>query len=259
MTSKFADRRARSEAKLRGLSRDTTLHLLIGEGILARVAQLLLRLGAAKHSLHNAIDVPRNRRRTRHSEFTGLSDRVFFDYPAILNEWYTNPEYTDTTGQPAKLRLHGRVRSFDALVHQARPNMDPAEALAVLCRLRAVTRIGRASVAARSRVLSTAASRSLTAARMLSVVDAVLTTVERNLDVGTRRSPVSKFYERAATNHRVDAKYLDEFQGFLLEQGDDFLQTVDDWLTAHSVRNNHSASAARACRVGAGVYMFASD
>ncbi len=259
MTSKFADRRARSEAKLRGLSRDTTLHLLIGEGILARVAQLLLRLGAAKHSLHNAIDVPRNRRRSRHSEFTGLSDRVFFDYPAILNEWYTNPEYTDMTGKPAKLRLHGRVRSFDSLVHKARPNMDPAEALAVLCRLRAVTRIGKANVVARSRVLSTAASRSLTAARMLSVVDAVLTTVERNLDVGARRSPVSKFYERAATNHRVDVKCLQEFQEFLLEQGDDFLQTVDDWLSAHSVESNNRDSSARACRVGAGVYMFASE
>src|SRR5882672_9440419 len=115
MASKYSSRTTRAAASLRRLSSDSTLHLLIGEGILARVAQLLLRLGAAKHSLHNAIDSPRNRRRNRTSEFTGLSDRVFFDYPAILNEWYTNPAYTDVTGKPAKLPLHGRSRSFDSL------------------------------------------------------------------------------------------------------------------------------------------------
>src|SRR5882672_774180 len=259
MASKYSSRTTRAAASLRRLSSDSTLHLLIGEGILARVAQLLLRLGAARHSLHSAIDAQRDRRRDTKSEFTGLAHRVFIDYPAILNEWYTNPDFTDDGGNPSKLPLHGRAQSFDALVRHVRPNSDPSEALAVLVRLHAVARVGKASVVARSRVLSTAASRGLTAARMLSVVDAVLTTVEHNLDVSERHSSARKFYERAATNYHVDVRYLKDFQDFLLEQGDDFLQTVDDWLSAHSVRPGDDGRSAKTCRVGTGVYMFASE
>jgi hypothetical protein len=232
---------------------------MIGEGILARVAQLLLRLGAARNSLHTAIDSQINRRRDQKTDFIGLAHKVFFDYPAILNEWHTNPSYTDPAGRPDKLPLHGRTRSFDALVRHVRPTNDPTEALAVLTRLKAIARVGRTSVVAKCRVLSTASSRGLTAARMLSVVDAVLTTVERNLDVSRRRQATPKFYERAATNHQVDVRYLQEFQDFLLEQGDDFLQTVDDWLSAHSVRPEDVDQSIRTCRVGTGVYMFASE
>jgi hypothetical protein len=94
---------------------------------------------------------------------------------------------------------------------------------------------------------------------MLSVVDAVLTTVEQNLDVGSHRRNSGKFYERAATNHRVETRYLKEFQRFLLEQGDDFLQTVDDWLSAHSVPVGDDKRFVKTCRVGTGVYMFASE
>jgi hypothetical protein len=94
---------------------------------------------------------------------------------------------------------------------------------------------------------------------MLSVVDSVLTTVEQNLDVGSTRRGSGKFYERAATNHRVETRCLKEFQQFLLEQGDDFLQTVDDWLSAHSVPVGNGKRSVKTCRVGTGVYMFASE
>lgn len=223
------------------------------------MAQLLLRLGAAKNALHGAIDVQPSRKRDRKADLTSLSDRIFFDYPAILNEWYTNPDYTDSAGRPIKLSRHGRSHSFDALVRLVRPDIDATEALTVLQRLRAIRREGQNTIVARSRVLSTAASKGLTAARMLSVVDGVLTTVERNLDVGANRPNVSKFYERAATNHRVDARCLADFQRFLLEQGDGFLQLVDDWLSAHSIPTNQDARKKAICRVGTGVYMFASE
>ena len=259
MQNKKIIRAARARASIRKLSSESSLYLMIGEGVLTRVAQLLLRLGAARRALHTAIDARAERPRDRTSEFSGLAQKIFFDYPAILNEWYTNPLYTDSTGKPAKLSLHGRTKSFDALVHSIRPSNDPREALAVLARLRAVTKIGRTSVVARCRVLSTAGSRGFTAARMLSVVDAVLTTVEQNLDVGSHRRNSGKFYERAATNHRVETRYLKEFQRFLLEQGDDFLQTVDDWLSAHSVPVGDDKRFVKTCRVGTGVYMFASE
>jgi hypothetical protein len=232
---------------------------MIGKEILARVAQLLLRLGAARNALHSTIDNQIGGKRDRQLQLSGLAQKVFFDYPAILNEWHTNPEFTDPSGSPAKLPLRGRTRSFAALVRHVRPTLDPSEALAIMMRLKAISRVGTRSVIAKCRVLSTASSRTLTAARMLSVVDAVLTTVERNLGISSRDHKTQKFYERAATNHQVDVRYLHKFQEFLLEQGDDFLQTVDDWLSAHSVRQSNTSVATKTCRVGTGVYMFASE
>jgi hypothetical protein len=37
------------------------------------------------------------------------------------------------------------------------------------------------------------------------------------------------------------------------------MQTVDDWLSAHSVSPRPRQRRSNACRVGTGVYMFASE
>ena len=87
----------------------------------------------------------------------------------------------------------------------------------------------------------------------------MLTTVEKNLEVTARKPSTKGFYERAATNYRVDAKWVPAFQAFLQEQGDDFLQVVDDWLAAHSVASKISSRNVKTLRVGTGVYMFASE
>lgn len=94
---------------------------------------------------------------------------------------------------------------------------------------------------------------------MFCVIDAMLTMVERNVELTARDRFNNGFYERAATNRSVDVNCLSEFRQFLREQGDDFLQTVDDWLSAHSVRPGEDGKTAKTCRVGTGVYMFASE
>jgi hypothetical protein len=257
--SKHAAKKARSNVVMRKVTGNSALDLMIGEGILARVAQMLMRLGAGRRALLTAIDATTQNGRDPRKEFTGLARKVFFDYPAILHEWHTNPRFTDVAGMPAKLPLRGRRRSFSALVQHTQAGADPEEALSVLVRLRAVSKIGKTSVVARSRVLNTVASHDLTAARLLSVVHAMLTTVEKNLEVTARQPGTKGFYERAATNHRVDARHVPEFQSFLQEQGDDFLQVVDDWLAAHSVTVKSTKRRVKTLRVGTGVYMFASD
>jgi len=258
--SPILKRRPTNESEsTRGALNLSRLNLSITQGILARVVPVLYRLGASRDSLLEAIDGVENEARKASLGQRSLARRIFFDYPSILNEWYTNPEFTDKTGKPATLPLRGRRRSFSALVHRAAPDASPTEALTVLATSRAVALIGANKVRARSRVLNTASSNRLTAIRLLSVIDAMLKTIERNIVVRARERATKGFYERSATNVRVDARCIEEFHAFLREQGDEFLQTVDDWLSAHTSRASSKGRSAKTVRVGTGIYMFASD
>jgi hypothetical protein len=237
----------------------SALSQLIGEGVLARVAQLLSKRGVASQTMHSVIDSAAGPTGGRALSAARFARRVFFDYPEILKEWHTNPRFTDATGKPATLPIHGGRRSFDALVRLVASRANPAEALIVLTKTQAIVRIGRNGVRARNRVFNTSNSNSLNAIRMFCVVDALLTMVERNVGLRARDRFNNGFYERAATNRSVDAKCIPQFREFLREQGDDFMQTVDDWLSAHSVLPRPGRRRSSTCRVGTGVYMFASE
>jgi hypothetical protein len=227
--------------------------------MLTKVVQLFEKLGVEANMMHDVIDSIGRRNGRASTSKSSIARRVFFDYPEILKEWYTNPRFTDSNGAPAKLRIHRGRRSFGALVRQVESRADPAEALAVLLKSRAVTRHGRDAVRARSRVFNTSGSNSLNAVRLLCVVDAIVTMVDKNFQVRARDRFSKGFYERAATNRYVDARCLHDFHVFLREQGDDFMQTMDDWLSAHSRGHPTSGRPPKTFRVGTGIYMFASD
>jgi hypothetical protein len=188
-----------------------------------------------------------------------FSRRVFFDYPDILKEWYTNPYFTDSKGIPLPLRTRGGRRSFGALVRRVDPRADPSEVLDVLLSSGAVRRQGRDGVRALGRVFNTSGSNELNAVRLLCVVDAIITMVNKNFAVRAQDRFSKGFYERAATNRYVDARCVNRFHVFLREQGDDLMQTVDDWLSAHTSKTTAKGRSAKTVRVGTGIYMFASD
>lgn len=237
----------------------SALGRLVGEGVLARVAQILSKRGVNARSMRSVIDSVTGPKRGGAQSAARFARRVFFDYPEILKEWHTNPRFTDPSGMPATLPLHRGRRSFDALVRLVASRADPSEALIVLTKTQAVVRVGKSAVRAQNRVFNTSNSNSLTAVRMFCVVDAMLTMVEKNFGLRARDRYDQGFYERAATNRCVDSNCISGFRGFLREQGDDFMQTVDDWLSVHSVSPRSGRRKRKTLRVRTGVYMFASE
>jgi len=245
---------------LASMAPDTSaLGRLIGEGVLARVTHILSTRGVSAKSMHAVIDSVTSGQGGGTQSAARFARRVFFDYPEILKEWHTNPRFTDSTGMPATLPLHRGRRSFDTLVRLAASHVDPSEALIVLTKTQAVVRVGRTAVRAQNRIFNTSNSNSLTAVRLFCVVDAMLTMVEKNFGLRARDRYAKGFYERAATNRWVDSSCISGFRDFLREQGDDFMQTVDDWLSVHAVSPRSGRRKGRTLRVGTGVYMFASD
>ena len=70
----------------------------------------------------------------------------------------------------------------------------------------------------------------------------------------TRPTHAPTRFERAAVNDSVNASALSDFQRFLEQEGEAFLERVDAWLTAHEARAGASDNAQGVVRLGAGLY-----
>src|SRR5262249_37548821 len=77
------------------------------------------------------------------------------------------------------------------------------------------------------------------------------TTYVHNL---VRPAQVGARFERAAVNDYIDASALPEFQRFLEQEGQTFLERVDAWLTQHRARAEGPGVARAPIRLGAGLY-----
>jgi hypothetical protein len=75
-------------------------------------------------------------------------------------------------------------------------------------------------------------------------------------NLGRKPGEGSWFLGRA-TDDRIEARAVPEFQAFLEERGQQFLEQVDAWLTAHRVPEGTPAAATRAVtRLGIGLFMI---
>src|SRR5207302_1722662 len=70
----------------------------------------------------------------------------------------------------------------------------------------------------------------------------------------TRPANAPARFERAAVNDSVNASALPDFQRFLEQEGEAFLERVDAWLTAHEARADASDNPHGVVRLGAGLY-----
>ena len=70
----------------------------------------------------------------------------------------------------------------------------------------------------------------------------------------TRSAHAPARFERAAVNDSVNASALPDFQRFLEQEGEAFLERVDAWLTAHEARADASDNPQGVVRLGAGLY-----
>ena len=75
------------------------------------------------------------------------------------------------------------------------------------------------------------------------------TTLEHNLMRAPKKPPR---FERRALYLSIDARTVPAFEAFLAQEGQAFLDRVDDWLAAHQIESEGSKTTG--VRLGAGVY-----
>jgi hypothetical protein len=168
----------------------------------------------------------------------------------LLHAWHHDPRYVDSSGQPRDLEIEGAGASFADLVRRCAPNIP---LVAMVKELRAAGAVvdaegGRLRVLKRSYI-----PRELNddLVRLWgSVLHDVGTTFEHNLFRDETERPR---FERRAISLRVDPRSLPEFCEFLEQEGQAFLERMDDWINAHEVGLGDDDQGV-GIRLGVGVY-----
>jgi len=169
----------------------------------------------------------------------------------ILTLWHQD---TGPYGIPLELPFDAKPgqRSFCDLVRQAGADeVSPAELLEELIRVGAAAKLPNDRV----RVLARSYVPSFTDPAALEFMCVAFTdlagTLARNLEHQER----TKFFERRVwTPHGLPAKDLPAFENMVAEQGQEFLERLDDWLSPRE--SSARASDEEVVRVGVATYMF---
>lgn len=170
----------------------------------------------------------------------------------VLSAWHQDRDLLDARGKPLPLPLEGEAVSFAALLRRCGAgDVRPSTLLKELLSAQAVreTRDGRLEPLKRSYVPQSMDERLIT--MWGKRITDVAKTYVHNL---TRPANAPARFERAAVNDSVNASALSDFQRFLEQEGEAFLERVDAWLTAHEARADASDNPHGVVRLGAGLY-----
>jgi len=172
----------------------------------------------------------------------------------VLSAWHLDPEFLDKKGHPAALAVEGKVGTFEALVRRCGGGDVPASTLLKELRAAGAVRArpdGRLEPLQRSYIPQAMDEKLI---RLWGTVLAdVGTTYVHNL---TRSGRTPTRFERAAVNDRIAKTALPEFRMFLEREGQEFLERVDAWLTAHEVKDGADEPGVETVRLGAGAYQI---
>ena len=167
----------------------------------------------------------------------------------LLDAWFHDPRFLGADGKPKELHINEGEDSFTALVQRYAPGIPPVALIKELRAARAVevTKDQRIRALMRQYI-----PRELSANQIRlwgSALQDVGTTLEHNL----MHAPAKALrFERRALNLSVDDTSVPAFEAFLAEEGQAFLERVDDWLAAHQIDSANPGSSG--VRLGVGMY-----
>jgi len=166
----------------------------------------------------------------------------------LLSGWHQDPDFVEPGGQPRALDIEGSGLTFVELAKRYGGDIPPGALLKELQTGDAITRLPDGRIRATTRVFLPRQMEPAQIRLWSSVLQDVGTTLEHNL---TRDRIHTPRFERRALSLRVDRHALPAFRQFLENEGQAFLERVDDWLTKHQAGNE---SVDNTIRLGAGVY-----
>lgn len=160
----------------------------------------------------------------------------------LLTEWHQNPKYLDESGTPLPVKLQGRPNSFYTLARDSAPNIEPSALLAELKRVGAVVLDQRRSVHVRMRSLPVYKDNQLAIQHTLMSLHSFIRTLRHNLD--SDPSNTDQLFHRVAWNGAFDKALVPTLKIKLKRQGQDFLESFDNWMMRKS-KNRRSDTSGR--------------
>ncbi len=146
----------------------------------------------------------------------------------LLTEWHQNPKYLDESGAPLPIKLRGRGTSFHKLASDSAPNLDPSALLSELERVGAVVVDEQRFVSVRMRSLPVYKDNQLAIQHTLMSLHSFIKTLRHNLD--SDPSNTDQLFHRVAWNGAFDRRLIPMLKIKLKRQGQDFLESFDNWM-----------------------------
>ncbi|MCH7834122.1 MAG: hypothetical protein IH911_03480 [Proteobacteria bacterium] len=166
----------------------------------------------------------------------------------VLSGWYMDPQFCDGNGKPRGLPVAGADVSFETLCRRYASDVPATTMLKELKNVGAVHEDGAGLLLVKTRYYMPVQMDSEQILRSGGVLADIGGTVAHNLH---RKADQPTRFERRATSTRMPAEALPQFREFLEQEGQAFLERVDEWLIEHELDDDDP----RECiRLGLGAY-----
>ncbi len=166
----------------------------------------------------------------------------------VLSGWYTDPQFCNGKGSPRALPAAGADVSFESLCKRYASDVPATTMLKELKNVGAVHEDKAALLLVKTRYYMPVQMDSEQILRSGGVLADIGGTVAHNLH---RKSDQPTRFERRATSTRMPADAVPRFREFLEQEGQAFLERVDEWLIEHELGDNDPSEG---IRLGLGAY-----
>ena len=187
------------------------------------------------------------------ADFEALASR-FDRVGRLLTGWHQDADFIGPYGIPYEVVVNAPLgrRSFSELVRRYTADVPADEMLAELKRIGAVVELGNGCY----RVLARSYIPAPEDPAKFHAMSVAFTDLAKTLDQNLRPEGSHKLFERRVwTSKGIAPESAVEFDSFVKERGQQFLELLDDWLTnkeAFAVK----AKVERRVPLGVGMYMF---
>lgn len=177
-----------------------------------------------------------------------LSSSKTTDATRVLSGWHQDPLYQHENGQPLAIPPNGPAPSFEALFHAYGGDTPEQTLLRELRNAGSIAETGDGTFVALRRYHMPEEIDELTVGFFGTNLHDHARTLSNNLTA----KPEMRLFEGFAVDDRVHPDAVSDFRTFLDQQGQEFLEKIDDWLSQHRIDADDSSSSP--VRLGLGIY-----
>jgi hypothetical protein len=170
----------------------------------------------------------------------------------VLQGWSQEQDYLGPYGLPLEVPFAGERPSFEDLVNCYAEGAPPRILLGELVRVGAAVEISDGYVRMLNRTYVPSPLDPVGLERFGNIVNYFIDTVDANMQ--KKRQGEGQFERFAMTMEGLSPSALAEFDLFVREKGQEFLEIIDDWIGEHEIKGGHKLPPDRSIRTGVGVF-----
>ena len=169
---------------------------------------------------------------------------------AVLSAWHVDPEFIESDGSPSVLTESGDERSLEALLTRYAGDLPHGAFIKELLQLGLIEKTPSGYRALKRDYLRQPSDPDLLNQAAVAFSDHGETLA---FNVDAEREGSARF-ERMATTDFLSPADLNEFHTFVAQKGQETLEEVDAWLSAHASTDKESGKSG--VRAGVGMYLI---